>query len=87
MTINEAIEQLQINGTKEPLTISGNAIRMTKYFKALAVAEIALEKQIPKKPVGEWCPICNEVVDEHECNYKFDYCPNCGQKIDWSEVE
>ena len=60
-----------------------------KMYAELAIE--ALEKQIPKKPVGEWyllaCPICNGVVDEHECNYKFDYCPNCGQKIDWSEAD
>lgn len=65
---------------------------------ALDVARIALEKQIPKKPTydgdgyapdgtfvwDEWiCPCCGtryEVdFDEH------DFCPNCGQKLDWSD--
>ena len=45
MTINEAIEQLQINGTKEPLTLSGSPTRMANYFKALDMAVKALEKQ------------------------------------------
>ena len=50
-----------------------------------------VEKQIAKKPVGKWhliaCDNCNGVVYEEEYRYKFPYCPNCGQKQDWSEVE
>ena len=58
----------------------------------------ALEKQIPKKatlegdgyaPDGtfvldEWiCPCCGS---RYEVDYDdYDYCPNCGQKIDWSD--
>lgn len=60
------------------------------------VAEL-LEKQIPKKPNYEgdgyyngqpvydtWiCPCCEEM---YEVDYdEYDYCPNCGQKIDWSD--
>ena len=57
----------------------------------------ALEKQIPKKqtyegdgyaPDGtfvwdEWlCPCCGK---RYEVDYDdYDYCPNCGQKLDWS---
>ena len=57
----------------------------------------ALEKQIPKKqtyegdgyaPDGtfvwdEWlCPCCGK---RYEVDYdNYDYCPNCGQKLDWS---
>lgn len=58
----------------------------------------ALEKQLPKKPTYEgdgyapdgtfvydtWeCPNCGEC---YEVDYDdYDYCPKCGQKIDWSE--
>lgn len=58
----------------------------------------ALEKQLPKKPNFEgdgyapngtfvydtWeCPNCEEC---YEVDYDdYDYCPKCGQKIDWSE--
>lgn len=57
----------------------------------------ALEKQIPKKPDFEadgysngqlvydtWiCPCCEK---RYEVDYdEYDYCPNCGQSIDWSE--
>lgn len=59
----------------------------------------ALEKRIPQKPVlegdGYWngelvydtwtCPSCGE---PYEIDYsKHDYCPMCGQAIDWGEVE
>ena len=65
---------------------------------ALEMAIKALEKQIPKKltyegdgyaPDGtfvwdEWlCPCCGS---RYEVDYDdYDYCPNCGQKIDWSD--
>ena len=58
----------------------------------------ALEKQIPKKPIYEgdgyapdgsfvfdiWiCPCC---CKRYEIDYDdYDFCPNCGQKIDWSD--
>ncbi len=58
----------------------------------------ALEKQIPKKPdiYGDGyddngnliydtydCPNCEK---SYEMDYeKYDYCPSCGQAIDWSE--
>lgn len=56
-------------------------------------------KETPKKPHLEgdsysngelvydtWlCPNCEK---SYEVDYeKYDYCPNCGQKIDWSEYE
>ena len=44
----------------------------------------ALEKQIPKKLKGDgwlYCPICGRDV----LMDKFDYCPDCGQALDWSD--
>ena len=62
------------------------------------ISEI-VKKEIPKKPFFEsdgyadgypvydtWiCPRCghNYEVDSD----KFDYCPKCGQRLDWSEEE
>ena len=56
---------------------------------------IALEKQLPKKveimdyvlgDINFKCTICkNEYVCEKEREHF--YCPNCGQKLDWSEEE
>lgn len=68
--------------------------------EALSMAIEALEKHIPKKPYYEgdgydedgeivydiWrCPNCDE---KYEYDYDiYDYCPNCGQAIDWKEGE
>lgn len=60
----------------------------------------ALEKQIPKKPTpidyekyidvidnakflkgAFWCPNCKHVVKSGS------FCKDCGQKLDWSDVE
>lgn len=59
-----------------------------------------IEKQIPKKPniYGDGydnngniiydmydCPNCDK---SYEIDYeKYDYCPSCGQAIDWSEED
>ena len=67
---------------------------------ALAIAQKALEKQIPKKPAFEgdgyddggniiydtWiCPCCE---DRYEVDYeRHNHCPTCGQAIDWSDAE
>ena len=64
----------------------------------MGIAIQALEKQIPKKPTYEgdgYAPDGTFVLDEWICpccgkRYKvdyddYDYCPNCGQKIDWSD--
>lgn len=66
---------------------------------ALIIAQKCVDKQIGQKPTyegdgyapdgsfvwDEWlCPCCNS---RYEVDYDdYDYCPNCGQKIDW-EVE
>lgn len=57
----------------------------------------AIEKQIPKKPIeyrfpdtnrvfGYACPTCktDEVKDGE---YRYYYCRDCGQVIDWSDTE
>lgn len=57
------------------------------------VAE-ALEKQIPKKPIPQdedclECPNCDSFIGyASECreeHYRVEYCPICGQAIDWSD--
>ena len=69
-----------------------------EHIKSIEIAIHALEKQIPKKPIYErdgyapdgtfvfniWiCPCCRT---RYEVDYDdYDYCPNCGQKIDWSD--
>lgn len=69
-----------------------------KQLGTLEEIENALNKQIPKSPTydgdgyapdgtfvwDEWiCPRCGT---RYEVEYEeHDYCPNCGQHIDWSE--
>ena len=54
----------------------------------------ALKKQMPKKVLMErniyLCPECGANV-ETDCgddmlDYRLNYCDNCGQKLDWSEL-
>lgn len=59
----------------------------------LEVCANALEKQIPHKLSPESneggkipvCGKCNGYMDLLQGN--LDYCPNCGQAIDWSDEE
>lgn len=62
---------------------------------ALRIAQACVDKQIGQKPLvveeynGEWVPIwysCRQCGGSL-CNELVYYCPNCGQKIDWSEEE
>lgn len=62
-------------------------------IEAFDMAIEALERQIPKKPTLEYSDNVSKKVFGGVCecsttlsmNYK--YCPRCGQKIEWSEVE
>lgn len=89
MTENEAIKELH------KIRLNVGIISQNK-SKALYVAIQALEKQIPQSPTYEgdgyadgvlvydtWiCPCCDH---HYEVDYDdYDYCPNCGQRIDWS---
>lgn len=49
----------------------------------------ALEKQIPKKPIGKvdkacTCGLVIQVKNKRNCLH---FCHNCGQRIDWSVEE
>jgi len=62
--------------------------RTQKDIEMLTICIDSLDKQIPKKPLDvhldDWtCPNCFSEcnADEHRGD---DYCPICGQAIDWS---
>lgn len=62
--------------------------------EAVQCAISALEKQIPKKPIGKHtnyrCPVCNRRVRSGKGSSSFgvDYfCQRCGQALDWSDTE
>lgn len=62
-----------------------------EFESSLALAILALEKQIPKKPLHMhkkyYCPICKEdgwmLWDDAVPNDMDKYCGICGQAIDW----
>ena len=62
-------------------------------FSAIAEAQKALEKQMPKKPTrGKYghteCACCGWIVESF-CGdlEQYPFCPNCGQAIDWEVSE
>ena len=64
-------------------------------YEAFDVAIKALEKQIPKKAVGEHyahmrCPLCNHRIPSGQgssSRRRDNWCNYCGQAIDWSEKD
>ena len=58
------------------------------------VAIGAIDKQIPKKPNGTRCPVCKRALRKAKIENGYtgkiktrnadDYCPKCGQALDWS---
>lgn len=61
-----------------------------KAVEELTVTLEALEKQVRKKPIsaGEeystyYCPCCRK----HMIINQFNYCPDCGQAIDWRDED
>ena len=86
---------------QEALEIITNAIQsdgMTdEQDKALAIAQKALEKQIPKKGImiGDnyssvlSCPNCRKPIVNvwNIAKYEPNYCHYCGQALDWSDTK
>lgn len=51
----------------------------------------ALKKEIPQKPIGNRCPKCggdsiSVWMDGGFRETQFDFCPVCGQALDWGDV-
>lgn len=93
MTESEAIK---IIDNAEFLT-NRDADYAMSVIEAIEMAKVALEKQIPQSPDYEgdgysngqlvydtWvCPCCGQT---YEVDYDdYEYCPKCGQHIDWSD--
>lgn len=101
MKENEAIEKLKNMRLFMQIEDENNDCKFTEDdYKANKMAIQALEKQIAKKPTFEgdgyapdgtlvydtWiCPCCDK---RYEVDYDdYDYCPNCGQKLDLDRDE
>lgn len=99
MTEQEAIEELKERYLT--MSMCGNVDECKKNNQATSMAIAALEKQISKKPIFEigsgvdhlkryTCECGQGIVTRHNKGavVKDDvpnYCPNCGQALDWSE--
>lgn len=82
MTIDEAIEEIKDNMSCD-YCISGCDkcdISSCSNKDSFNMAIQALEKQKPNKIKEYWiCPVCN-----HDFGmYKANYCPHCGQRLNW----
>lgn len=95
MTNEEAIKVLRfvLDPREYP---NGEKSKCYQYnLGAINKAIEALEKQIAKKPIdNHHCPSCETglphkgFTDEWcKCCFELDYCPRCGQAIDWSDDE
>ena len=92
MTESEAIKELHAIRPR-------GGIISQKRAEAIDVAIKALEKQIPKKvKIEQWIDTkcdCGYEFSKHRgdgyysipLENKTKYCPNCGQKLDWSDEE
>lgn len=92
-------EAIQILDNERPCCGEKVTYSECERCEAYDMAIEALEKQIPQKPTiwGDgyadgvliydmWdCPNCEK---SYEIDYDhYDHCPNCGQAIDWSDIE
>ena len=91
---------------EEALEIITNAIQTDKMTveqdNALAIAQKALKKQIPKKPGATedyphrlYCSNCYYPFERNKSELPLireyfivgnKYCPDCGQALDWSDI-
>lgn len=86
MTYEEALKD--INETLTYKVDELNDIYPNVWHETLIKCKEALEKQIPKKPKRDCtevapCPVCGFSVIEKVENF----CPHCGQALDWSDKE
>lgn len=98
MTIEQALKIKQ-NWTAEQARNDLERLLLTgerPANKVIALACKALEKQIPKKVILGYderdsicCPNCKgEIAEMDDYDYyKHNYCPDCGQALDWSDTK
>lgn len=88
----EAIEELKYDCNELGKAIPCDTSWGCSFENAYGMAIKALEKQIPKKPSNESldglncfpiCPNCHQGLNEDE---RESFC-ECGQRLDWSDVE
>lgn len=88
MTREEAIKRLNLRSVDAAGEAARGNVEALKDLEAYGLAIEALEKQIPKKFSefdSVWCPNCGKNVFDLSNDCSFNYCPYCGQALDWSE--
>ena len=93
MTYEEALDWCE-QFTDNLVAYNGDTKRRTLGLQAMQTIKKALEKQIPKKPIGRHtsykCPVCGRRVrsGKGSSSRGVDYfCQRCGQALDWSDTE
>lgn len=91
MTESEAIEELKYDCKELGKAIPCDTSWGSSFENAYRIAIQAIEKQIPKKPqktfeklIGVWCS-CGKYFVKGYFVDNPNYCPNCGQKLDWND--
>ena len=88
----DAISELEESLSPFHLESDGEWTNYEFNTSTIRVAIEALEKQVTKKPNVKELPdafgrlywsVCGACDEEIESDY--DYCPDCGQRIDWEE--
>lgn len=81
---------------QEALEIITNAIQTGSITAELAIAQKALEKQLPKKPqksesgTFNICPTCGKFINRREKshgNIDIPHCKWCGESLDWGDTK
>lgn len=93
MTVERAIEILNPDAAVVWKAYDGKD--MERCDEACRIACVALNKQIPKKPILDtispsvikwWrCPVCNKIIIDCIAGKPQKYCDDCGQALDWSD--
>ena len=73
-----------IKAIKDNMPTAGTYTMLTE---ALQLAIEVLEMQIPKDPINDSCAVCNIDVRNWTGDEEFKYCPECGQAVNWTEVD
>lgn len=92
------MDNIEESSIKEAIEILSD--KTNKLIEAKILAAFALKKELPQKPrkitrpiliSDGWeyeCPACGCAVGENKnaegYTQKDDYCPSCGQKLDWN---
>ena len=72
--------------------VQAQAAELLREIKKLEVVQMALEKQVPKKPISVddemgyfICIRCGGVIYYSDEKETHEFCLMCGQAIDWSD--